>query len=330
MTPRPLLPLLERMFGRGGIVAFHGVRESSLLASTHLTPAALQGHLEFLADGYDVVPLAEFVRRRRDGRSLRRCVAITFDDAYTGILAHGLPILEHLRLPATVFVATAYSRSGRRFWWDRLEWVMQRTGTSERAALLRGVGLDEGAADHEVRDRIITHFRGGLPLSLDAALRRAEAHVGLVPERAMSGEELLQLARSGLVDFGCHSAHHYALPWLTGAKAQKEIQLDHDWLRERLPRVRPYLAYPYGLYTQATIEAARRSGMEVAFSIEGRAATSRFPMFSCPRIGVADVNSVQGLRLRLSWITIPLVAFRNGGWHPRLRPPSGPIGDRTS
>ena len=314
MTLPPGLPLLETVFGRGGIVAYHGVRPTSFLSSTHVTPATFQTHMEFLAGSYDVLPLAEFVARRRAGRSLRGCAAITFDDAYTGILADALPILERLRLPATVFVATSFCRREKRYWWDRFEYVIQRLQPANRSELLRAVGLEEGAADHEVRDRILTHFSGALPRELDRALRRAEKQVGVVPERAMSADELQQLARSDLIDFGCHSAHHYALPWLAAPKVEKEIRLDHDWLRERLPRVRPYLAYPYGLYTRATVDAVRHSGMEAAFSIAGRAATSRFAMYSCPRIGMADVNTLRGLRLRLSWITIPVVAARDRGW----------------
>jgi hypothetical protein len=57
--------------------------------------------------------------------------------------------------------------------------------------------------------------------------------------------------------------------------------------------------------------------MEAAFSIEGRAAGSRFDLYTCSRIGMAEVNSLRSLKLRLSWLLIPLIAWRNGGWHPR-------------
>ncbi len=328
MTPMRALPLLERTFGRGGIIAYHGVRQSSLLPSTHATPETFEAQVAFLAGSYAVLPLAEYVARRRSGRSLRGCVAITFDDAYVGVRDHALPILERLGLPATVFVASSFCRGGRRFWWDRFEWVLHGLGAAAREELLRAVGLGPGAADHELRDRIITRFRGALPRGLDRALRQAERRLGLVPERAMTAEELAGFARSELIEFGCHSAHHYALPWLPAPKVEREIRLDHNWLRERLPRVRPYLAYPYGLYTSDTVAAARRCGMEAAFSIEGRAATSRFPLYCCPRIGVADVSAVPRLRLRLAWITIPLLAARNRGWHPRLRPDSRQVRER--
>jgi len=57
---------------------------------------------------------------------VRRCVALTFDDAYRGVLELALPLLERFAAPATVFVATAYAREGARYWWDRLAWVMER------------------------------------------------------------------------------------------------------------------------------------------------------------------------------------------------------------
>ena len=82
--------------------------------------------------------------------------------------------------------------------------------------------------------------------------------------------------------------------------------------------MRRFLAYPYGLYDRSTMQAAQDAGMDAAFSIEGRAAGPRFDLYACPRIGVAEVNSLRSLQLRLSWITRPIVAWRNGGWHPRM------------
>jgi peptidoglycan/xylan/chitin deacetylase (PgdA/CDA1 family) len=325
-----LISLLEQITGCGGIVAYHGIRDSSLLPSTHVSPHAFQAHMEFLAGSYHVLPLTEFVARRRRHRSLRRCVSVTFDDAYLGVLTHGLPVLERLGLPATVFVATGYCRPAERFWWDRLEWLSGRLDAAAAADLLAQAGLPPNAASHQVRDHLLSESHGAVPRRLETAMRRAERQVGAVAERAMTEEELLRLARSDLMDFGCHTVHHYSLPTLAADKVEREIQRSHRWLADRLPRVRPYLAYPYGLYTRATVAAARRCGMEAAFSIEGRAATSRFPLHYCSRIGMADVNRVEGLRLRLAWITIPLVAMRNKGWHPRIRRPGAWSGHSPS
>jgi len=315
-----ILELLEQVSVRGGVIAYHGVRTSDRLPSVHITPAAFETHMRFLAASYHAISLDEFVRRRTRGKSLRSCVAVTFDDAYLGVLEHALPILERRQVPATVFVASKFCDNGERFWWDRLDWHMSRIDAATRAAVLRSIGLSERAPDHEVRDRMIAGFRGLLPEALNQELRRLEERDGTAEERAMNVSELERLARSELVDFACHTERHPALPWLSEDEAEREIRGSHDWIRARLPRARPFLAYPFGLYTAATVRAARRAEMQAAFALEGRAATSRFALFSCPRIGVADVNTLRSLRLRLSWATIPLVVAQNRSWRPRLRP----------
>lgn len=43
----------------------------------------------------------------------KRCLHVTFDDAYADIFAHALPVLERLGIPATVFAATAFADGGR-------------------------------------------------------------------------------------------------------------------------------------------------------------------------------------------------------------------------
>lgn len=54
----------------------------------------------------------------------RRALAVTFDDAYTSILTAGLPVLERLGVPATVFVPTDYADSAGQMTWSELaQWA---------------------------------------------------------------------------------------------------------------------------------------------------------------------------------------------------------------
>jgi peptidoglycan/xylan/chitin deacetylase (PgdA/CDA1 family) len=312
-----MLTLLERIVGTGGVIAYHGVTTEPFLESVHVTADTLATQLAFLAERYRVIPLREFVARRQAGRSLRGCVAVTFDDAYTGVADRALPTLTRYRLPATVFVATSFARRGGRYWWDRLAWIVSHADEATRqATAIRVTGAPHTSPTESLRAMVA---RGGR-LSTDAeqALRVAESGWGSVPERALTEAELVALARSELIDFGCHTESHPVLPLLSEPEQRREITESYHWLADRLPRVHPLLAYPYGLYDRRTVGVARAAGMEGAFSIEGRAAPSRFDQYACPRIGMAEVNDVRGLRLRLNWSAIPLIAWRNGGWHPRL------------
>lgn len=323
----PGLARLDWLFGCGGIIAYHDVTRGPFSPSMHVSIRTFAEHLAFLiAVGYRLIPLAELIARRRAGRSVRRCVALTFDDAYHGVREFALPVLRRLAAPATVFVATAYVRAnedasgGGRYWWDRVNWVLERADAVTSRRMFDALGQASASPD-VIRATLCGTYGGRLNPEWDAVIAAAERVTGAVPERPLTEAELGELARDDLIDFGCHTESHPALPALPAREQRDEIASSYAWLKERLPRVRPFLAYPYGLYDRTTIRAAREAGMQAAFSIEGRAAGSRFDLYACPRIGLAEVNNVRSVRLRLNWLTIPLVAWRNGGWHPRMPRP---------
>ena len=314
-----ILTLLERALGSGGIVAYHDVTPTPFLPGMHVTVRTFEAQLEFLAGRYNIVPLDEFVRRRRGGRSLRGCVAITFDDAYRGAREWALPLLERMAIPATIFVATDYSARPRRFWWDRLEWLtLTAVPEHVRAGLTRSVTGAERADSHQALTALLRRSAGRLAPEAERALQHAEETGGQVPERPLSETELIELARSDLIDFGSHTVSHPALPYLPETEQEWEIRTSHSWLSERLPRVRAFLAYPFGLYSRETVRAARRAGMEAGFSLAGRAAAFWFGLHTCPRIGVAETNAALSLRAHLGWWAVPLIAWRNREWHPRF------------
>ncbi len=310
--------LLEQVFGSGGVVAYHGVTTDPFLPAMHITAATLGVQLEFLADRYSVLPLHEYVARRRSGRALRGCVAITFDDAYAGLEERALPSLRRFAVPATVFVATAYAETGARYWWDRFGWVMKTAAPDVREEVERAVAGCSCSALHEVLNAVLRRSAGRLPAAAETALRAAEQIVGPAPQRPLTEAELAKLARCDLIDFGCHTVSHPVLPCLSSEEQEQEISASYFWLADRLPRVRPLLAYPFGLYDDSTVRSARAAQMDAAFSLPGRAATSRFGLYTCPRVAVAQVNSLASLRAQLGWFAIPLIAWRHGEWHPRV------------
>src|SRR5689334_17169829 len=245
----PLAPL-NRLFGCGGVVAYHDVTRAPFSPAMHITVDRLAEQLEFLVSArYRIIPLREFIERRRVGRSVRRCVALTFDDAYHGVLELALPVLERFAAPATIFVATAYARDARggRYWWDRLEWVLGRSNGNVPASW-RG-------PSERLRAQLIATNAGRLDGATETALADLEAVVGAVPERSLTESELHELARSDLIDFACHTESHPALTLVSDDEQRREIRQSYTWLADHLPRVCPFLAYPYGLYDMRTVQA---------------------------------------------------------------------------
>ncbi|MEP6625255.1 MAG: polysaccharide deacetylase family protein [Acidimicrobiia bacterium] len=83
----------------------------------YIAPDRFRDHLEWITSwGLTIVPLAEIVDRLVAGRSLDGLVAITFDDALVGLHGHVAPILEAMRVPATVFVVSDVLGVDPPFW----------------------------------------------------------------------------------------------------------------------------------------------------------------------------------------------------------------------
>ena len=76
--------------------------------SLNVTPEALRGQLSGLLErGFVFRPLPEVLGDVEAGRPVPRgTVVVTFDDGFACLAGHAMPVLEELRVPASVFVCT--------------------------------------------------------------------------------------------------------------------------------------------------------------------------------------------------------------------------------
>jgi peptidoglycan/xylan/chitin deacetylase (PgdA/CDA1 family) len=95
---------------RSVVLAYHGVGHSS----EHNDPEALRVapdrfrlQLELLGEaGFSFVSVAELVRRGRGGTPPAGLAAVSFDDGMEDNLSVALPLLQAVRVPATIYVTT--------------------------------------------------------------------------------------------------------------------------------------------------------------------------------------------------------------------------------
>lgn len=306
--------LLERAFGWGGVIAYHGVGDSPHAPVMHISPDRLRAQLEFLRDRHDIVPLREIVDRWRAGASTRNCVAITFDDAYAGVLAHALPILRELDIQATVFVASDHAALGASYWWDDVERTRVAAGP-HWTETVDSIGLSEADATasatvDRIRNRVLARFLGRWPGGLKAS--------GESVWRSLTFSELKSLAADERIDFGIHTLSHPALPLLPYDEQLSEMRSNLRVLRELLPRVLPVVAYPYGLYDRTTVRAAKEAGMLAGVTMEGRATADNPDPMTVPRIGAGEMHMPDSLARRLHRALRPALVIRNRGVHPRM------------
>ncbi len=163
----------------GVVLEYHHVAEDTP-ASTSVTPATFETHMDYLADnGFEVWALPRLVEAVRAGEPVpAKTVALTFDDAYKSVYETVWPRLRDRGWPFTVFVTTSYidEQQGSFVTWDQL-----REMSSD------GVTVANHSVDHphmvrrregESRGAWLERMRG----QVTRAQKRLEDEVGAVPK----------------------------------------------------------------------------------------------------------------------------------------------------
>ena len=274
----------RRMSGRALILAYHNIVPDDTPPAgdlaNHLPLSSFVAQLDALTATHDVVPLADTLAEPRH-RAGRPRAAITFDDAYRGAVVHGVAELVRRGLPATLFVAPAFL-GGTSFWWD----VLARRG--------------EGGLDAAVRTRALHDLRGR-----DDAVRewaeRSGHGLAAMPDVscAASEEELARAAAAPGITLGSHTWSHPNLTRLEARELAAELVKPLAWLRQHVARPLPWIAYPYGLFSDEVARAAAAAGYEAALGVSG-GWLSREPSdrFALPRLNIPPGLSIEGFILR--------------------------------
>jgi peptidoglycan/xylan/chitin deacetylase (PgdA/CDA1 family) len=287
LTVASRLPAWRRRKG-AAIFAFHNVvPDDCELAnsdrSLHLALSAFQDHLAVIQSGYTVVALQEIADRIARGDPVDGLAALTFDDAYRGVLLYALPLLARRGLPATVFVVSGAAAAPAPFWWDLL-------GAS-------------GAVPPAVRNAALVELRG----DRDAVLERFPATAGAVPPPLLPATwlEVRAAARDGGVAIGSHTVTHRNLAALAARAVREELERARAEIGAAMGSPPSAVSYPYGLHNDDVVSSAKNAGYRAGVTMRFGLATLNSDPLMLPRVNVpAGISTAAlecwaaGIRLR--------------------------------
>ena len=271
------------------------------------------------------VPLADVLAARVDDRPLPdRAVLVTFDDAYADFATWAWPALRRHRVPATMFVPTAYPDTDRTFWWDRLHHGV--TSTSRRAPL-ELAGGDLPLATSDDRAATFRRLRTRVPdLPHDEAMALVDSVLELTgvadPAPAtLSWQQLGDLAGDGLT-LAPHSRTHPLLHRLPTEALANEVSGSEGDLRARVPDSAPAFAYPGGGHDDAVVAAVADAGFELAFTTRRGVHDLRRPdWLRVRRLNVGARSTISLIRAQLLPVTHRVLrvanapVFRRNPWN---------------
>lgn len=239
------------------------------------TVAEFDHQIAYMRRHYTPVSAAQVVAALRGEAPLPRgAVLVTFDDAYRDVLTHAWPVLQRYRVPALLFVPTAFPGTDRLFWWDEVYEALRQTDRPQVRVTDHAFTLDTPAARHRAARALIRLWRPLAPAALEdrrQALLEQVGHPRI--DRAacavLSWAEVAALATAGAA-IGLHTRTHPALPAVDPATLVAELETGDGDLRAHVPSGRvPCFAFPYGFVDDRAVPVLRRLGYVAAFTTVG-------------------------------------------------------------
>jgi peptidoglycan/xylan/chitin deacetylase (PgdA/CDA1 family) len=273
------------------------------------SPEDFAKQMAYLAAYYHMVSMSDVlaaVKTRNIKDIPPRAVLITFDDGYCDFEEQAWPILNRYKIPATLFVPTAYpDHPERTFWWNNIYQALHNTRLKGRLNTSIGTfSLTDADSRNDAYQRLKNYLKT-LPHS-EATLTVSELcdllDVQPALNNILSWNTLRKLHQEGLT-LGAHTRTHPLLNRVSLQKATEEVLCSLDDLQREIGSVLPIFAYPGGGFTNEVVSMLQREGLALAFTTNrGINHVHHMDPLRIQRINVGGRTSLPVLRAQLlSW-----------------------------
>lgn len=191
--------LTQREPPRVSILMYHDIRPHSNY-STVITPGQFERQVRYLAEnGYTFITISQLLDAVYSGGEglPERCVALTFDDGWSGVYDYAYPVLKRYGGTATLYVYTNYvDRGGRTISWDQY-----------REMLAAGFEVGSHTVSHcDLTDRETWDGSGTKPPAGRGSYTDRLMHE-LVDSKLILEEKLGIEVRSLALPYGCYDSY---------------------------------------------------------------------------------------------------------------------------
>lgn len=288
-------------------------------AGMYVKPETFENHLLFLQRYFRIVSLSELYSNSKASlhqvdHSKPLCI-LTFDDGWRDFYEHAFPILKNYWVPATVFLPTDFIGTEHCFWTDRLAHLLFQ---------------EEDKIASVTRDKVSLHplvkrlelLKGSRELQLERAIEILKAYrddeiekvlldlavkwniKSDLPNRSfVTWEEVREMAQSGLISYGSHTASHKILTTLSDKEVQDElVRSRRKLIAENVvdPLFIPF-SYPNGGYNEKVVRMVRDSGYNLSVTTQNGWNFSRSDPYLLRRVSIHEdmtsSNAMFGCRL---------------------------------
>lgn len=233
-----------------------------------VSPETFEKNMKWVREHFQFISLKEWLELVKVGSAPRgKYCAVTFDDGWIDNYQYAFPILERLRIPATIFCVANMIDSCEDYWPQRLTSLVAATDFDA----IKGTSLDENivwllkaCANESINwqnprqedfHRIIEAVKVYTDEELRQLIHQTKVALSLeyVEERqVLNSMELEEMLKSGLIEIGSHTTNHIRLSDATNADILKrEIVDSRDLISAKLKCSVDLFCYPNGFHPKS-------------------------------------------------------------------------------
>jgi peptidoglycan/xylan/chitin deacetylase (PgdA/CDA1 family) len=291
------------------ILIYHGVclRNHTRFNPIFLKLATFENHLKFFKQYFNVVSLEDYYQEKFSNKKFNVC--LTFDDGFANNYKYVLPLLIKYQMPGTFFL-TAIRAAGYDILWNDFLGIVSKYGPKvidfENEIYYKGqynkyISKNDGVTLVEKMRSAGFAEKAGMMERLYPLYPFRTKAISEDYWLQMNSAQIRELAVHPLVTVGAHSCYHNDLSRIDLESADKELKLSKKYLEGIVQKAVTSFAFPYGTYTPAVVETAKRTGYSQLLAMDflypddhnDQAMRERFtvnPFISTANQMVANIN----------------------------------------
>ncbi len=239
-------------------------------------------HISFLKKYFNVLSVDEFAKHIKTKTKFEpgTCL-ITFDDGWSDNHSVAFPILSKHRMPAIIFVATAFIGTSNIFWQEKLASLLYLLYSKSSGKLLRQYNLEHilncpsKLAKNKIK-KFVNLLKSGSIEIPQQMIAEISSHLHEIDnsdvtnqniDSFLSWTQINEMINSNIA-FGSHTVNHEILPKLNANKVQQELSNSKSVVESKTKKQTKYFAYPNGDYNNEVSNNVKNCGYNLAFTTE--------------------------------------------------------------
>lgn len=237
-----------------------------------VTPETFKLHLNILSQYFEFIKLSDWIERKNKGLPLpAKACAITFDDGWLDNYEYAYPILQELKVPATIYLVSDMTDTKQTFWPERLSDLLTQVSANHsdqwNIPCMEWLHTSETnytytntAPTQEHISEIINAVKLYSDSEINIRLDQIEDELNLSNEinkkpALLSWKQAKEMFDSGLFDIGSHTCQHIRLNAKTPRHIiENEIINSKKNIESKLKIPIKTFCYPNGDYTSEALK----------------------------------------------------------------------------